>query len=144
MLYCFWEKDTAQHRKNGYVKNYYDNGSIQNEGWVKDGLPTGIWKLYDVNGNLNQVGEYVLGKRNGRWLKGDLGSVKNMSEICLNPNLENLDAILSYQEKLLDVSVITYQIGKELKRKYYGINMNNEEAPEGYYDEDEIYMNYEE
>lgn len=144
MLYCFWEKDTSQHRKNGYVKNYYDNGSIQNEGWVKDGLPTGIWKLYDVNGNLNQVGEYILGKRNGRWLKGDLGSVKNMSEICLNPNLENLDAILSYQEKLLDVSVITYQIGKELKRKYYGINMNSEEAPEGYYGEDEIYMNYEE
>lgn len=142
MLYCFWEKDTAQHRKNGYVKNYYDNGSIQNEGWVKDGLPTGIWKLYDVNGNLNQVGEYILGKRNGRWLKGDLGSVKNMSEICLNPNLENLDAILNYQEKLLDVSVITYQIGKELKRKYYGINMNSEEAPEGYYGEDEIYMNY--
>lgn len=140
MLYCFWEKDTAQHRKNGYVKNYYDNGSIQNEGWVKDGLPTGIWKLYDVNGNLNQVGEYVLGKRNGRWLKGDLGSVKNMSEICLNPNLENLDAILSYQEKLLDVSVITYQIGKELKRKYYGINMNSEEAPEGYSGDE---LNYE-
>ncbi|WP_343635718.1 hypothetical protein [Fluviicola sp.] len=142
MLYCFWEKDTTQHRRNGYVKNYYDNGSIQNEGWVKDGLPTGIWKLYDVSGNLSQVGEYVMGKRNGRWLKGDLGSVKNMSEICLNPNLENLDAILSYQEKLLDVSVITYQIGKELKRKYYGINMNNGEAPEGYYGEEDMYMNY--
>lgn len=142
MLYCFWEKDTTQHRRNGYVKNYYDNGSIQNEGWVKDGLPTGIWKLYDVSGNLNQVGEYVMGKRNGRWLKGDLGSVKNMSEICLNPNLENLDAILSYQEKLLDVSVITYQIGKELKRTYYGINMNNGEAPEGYYGEEDMYMNY--
>lgn len=136
MLYCFWEKDTTQHRRNGYVKNYYDNGSIQNEGWVKDGLPTGVWKLYDVNGNLNQVGEYIQGKRNGRWLKGDLGSVKNMSDICLNPNLENLDAILSYQEKLLDVSVITYQMGKELKRKYYGINMNNENAPEGYYGEE--------
>ncbi|MNU89502.1 MORN repeat variant [compost metagenome] len=142
MLYCFWEKDTAQHRKNGYVKNYYDNGSIQNEGWVKDGLPTGIWKIYDVNGNLNQVGEYVQGKRNGRWLKGDLGSVKNMSEICLNPNLENLDAILSYQEKLLDVSVITYRIGKELKRKYYGINMNNGDAPEGYYEDELNYEGY--
>lgn len=142
MLYCFWEKDSTQHRRNGYVKNYYDNGSIQNEGWVKDGLPTGIWKIYDVNGNLNQVGEYVQGKRNGRWLKGDLGSVKNMSDICLNPNLENLDAILSYQEKLLDVSVITYRMGKELKRKYYGINMNNESAPEGYYEEEMVPEGY--
>ena len=33
-----------------------------------------------------------------------------------------------------------YQIGKELKRKYYGINMNSEEAPEGYYGDE---FNYE-
>lgn len=132
MLYCFWEKDTAQHRINGYVKNYYDNGSIQNEGWVKDGLPTGIWKMYDVDGHLSHVGEYVMGKRNGRWLKGDLGNVKNMSTICLNPNLENLDEILKYQEKLIDISVIYYGMGKELRKEYYGINMNNGEAPEGY------------
>lgn len=132
MLYCFWEKDSSQHRLNGYVKNYYDNGSLQNEGWVKNGLPTGIWKMYDVNGNLSQVGEYVMGKRNGRWLKGDLGSVKNMSEICLNPNLENLEEILSYQEKLLDISVVIYDMGKVLKQAFYGINMNSGEAPEGY------------
>ncbi|MNR39709.1 hypothetical protein D3C85_1579410 [compost metagenome] len=65
-----------------------------------------------------------------------------MSEICLNPNLENLDAILSYQEKLLDVSVITYRIGKELKRKYYGINMNNGDAPEGYFEDELNYEGY--
>lgn len=135
LLYCFWEKDSTQHRRNGYVKNYHDNGAIQNEGMVKDGLPTGVWKMYDVNGNLSQVGEYVMGKRNGRWLKGDLGTVKNMSEICLNPNLENVEAILSYQEKLLDVSVITYKMGKELKRKYFGINQNSEAAPDGYYED---------
>jgi hypothetical protein len=83
MLYCFWEKDTNQHRINGYVKNYYENGNLQNEGYVKDGLPTGVWKMYDSNGNLSHVGEYVLGKRNGRWLNGDLGKVKDMSTICL-------------------------------------------------------------
>ncbi len=141
MLYCFWEKDTAQHRINGYTKNYYDNGALQNEGNVKDGIPVGIWKLYDSNGNLNQVGVYKNGKRDGRWLKGDLGSVKNMSEICLNPNIENLEEILSYQEKLLDISVVYYNMGKEIRREYYGINMNNEEAPEGFYeDEEEFYF----
>lgn len=137
MLYCFWEKDTNQHRINGYTKNYYDNGALQNEGWVKDGIPVGIWKLYDSNGNLDQVGVYKNGKRDGRWLKGDLGSVKNMSEICLNPNIENLEEILSYQEKLLDISVVYYNMGKEIRREYYGINMNNEEAPEGFYEEEE-------
>lgn len=132
MLYCFWQADSSQNRINGYVKNYYDNGSLQNEGWVKNGLPTGIWKMYDVNGNLSRVGEYVQGKRNGRWLEGDLGTVKNMSEICLNPNLENLEEILSYQEKLIDISVVLYDMGIVLKRKYYGINMNSGDAPSGY------------
>ncbi len=131
MLYCFWEKDSSQHRTNGYVKNYYENGSLQNEGFVKNGLPVGVWKMYDVNGNLHQVGEYQNGKRNGRWIEGDLGAVKNMSEICLNPNLENLEEIMAYQEKLLDISVIYYKVGKELRREYYGINENNAESPEG-------------
>lgn len=144
MLYCFWEKDTLQHRINGYVKNRYDNGALQNEGYVKDGMPVGIWKLYDSNGNLNQVGVYKNGKRDGRWIKGDLGSVKNMSEICLNPNLDNLEAILNYEEKLLDISVIYYSVGKEIRREYYGINMNNEEAPDGYYGEEDYYEGEEE
>lgn len=138
MLYTFWEADTSQHRINGYVKNYYDNGAIQNEGNVVDGLPTGTWKMYDSDGQLNQVGNYKQGKRDGRWLSGDLSNVKNMSEICLNPNLENLEEIMSYQEKLLDVSVIYYGMGKILKREYYGINLNNGEAPE-YYREDDYY-----
>jgi len=136
LLYCFWEKDTTQHRINGYTKNYYDNGSIQNEGMVKNGLPVGIWKMYDVDGRLSQVGTYNNGKREGRWLSGDLGDVKNMSEICLNPNLQNLDEILKYQENLLDISVVYYQNGKEIRREYYGINKNNGDAPEGFEDDD--------
>jgi len=139
MLYAFWEADSNQHRINGYVKNYYDNGAIQNEGTVVNGLPTGVWKMYDSNGQLNQVGSYKLGKRDGRWLRGDLGNVKNMGEICLNPNLDNLEEIIAYQEKLLDISVIYYQSGVVLKREYYGINMNNEDAPEGTYGEEDYY-----
>jgi antitoxin component YwqK of YwqJK toxin-antitoxin module len=136
MLYTFWEADTSVHRMNGYVKNYYDNGSLMNEGRVVNGLPQGIWKLYDSDGNLNQVGVYVDGKRDGRWLKGDLGNVKNMSEICLNPNIENLEEIIAYQEKLLDISVIYYGLGKILRKEYYGINMNNGDAPEGFGEEE--------
>ncbi len=137
MLYTFWEADTSQHRINGYVKNYYDNGAIQNEGYVVDGLATGTWKLYDSDGQLSQVGNYKQGKRDGRWLKGDLSNVKNMSEICLNPNLDNLDEIIAYQEKLLDISVVYYRMGKIIKSEYYGINRNTEDDPSGYYGEDE-------
>ncbi len=140
MLYCIWEKDSTQHRRNGYVKNYYDNGVLMNEGKVKDGLATGVWKFYDPYGNLNIVGEYVLGKRNGRWLKGDLSSVKYMGDICLNPNLPNLDEIMSYQEKLLDISIINYKMSKEKSKQYYGIDMNTKENPGGEDDYEEEYM----
>jgi antitoxin component YwqK of YwqJK toxin-antitoxin module len=139
MLYTFWERDASEHRINGYVKNYYDNGVLMNEGNVKNGLATGIWKFYDPYGNLNMVGEYVLGKRNGRWLSGDLSQVKYMGDICLNPNLPNLEEIMSYQEKLLDISVIYYQMTKVKKREYYGVNMNAEGPPEGYEGEEMYY-----
>jgi antitoxin component YwqK of YwqJK toxin-antitoxin module len=142
MLYCFWQKDTNQHRINGYVKNYYDNGVLMNEGYVKNGLATGVWKFYDPYGSLNMVGEYVLGKRNGRWLQGDLSAVKYMGDICLNPNLPNLEEIMSYQEKLLDISVVYYRMSAVKKREYYGINMNTKAAPEEEYmleDDEEYY-----
>lgn len=139
MLYTFWERNANEHRINGYVKNYYDNGVLMNEGTVKDGLATGVWKFYDPYGSLNLVGEYVMGKRNGRWLSGDLAQVKYMGDICLNPNLPNLDEILGYQEKLLDISVIYYQMTVVKKREYYGVNMNAEGPPEGYFGEDGYY-----
>ena len=143
MLYTTWEKDSSVHRINGYVKNYYDNGALQNEGQMVNGLPSGIWKMYDSYGNLSRVGEYVMGKRHGRWLSGDLGEVKYMGDICLNPNLPNLEEIMSYQEKMFDVTVSYYQMGSVLKTEYYGINMNSEEDPsEGYYGDEEYEGGY--
>ncbi len=142
MLYAFWEKDTSVHRMNGYVKNYYDNGVLQNEGWVKDGLPTGVWKLYDNAGNLSHVGEYIMGKRQGRWLSGDLGQVKYLGDICLNPNLPNLEEIMAYQEKLLDITVVYYRLGSVIKTEYYGVNMNANEPPEGYEGEGDYFEGY--
>jgi len=142
MLYTFWERDTNQHRINGYVKNYYDNGVLMNEGMMQNGLATGTWQFYDPYGSLNMLGDYVLGKRNGRWLSGDLSQVKYMGDVCLNPNLPNLEEILGYQEKLLDISVIYYQMTVVKKREYYGVNMNPEGPPEGF-EGDVIYFDEE-
>ncbi len=111
-------------RMNGYVRNFYDNGTIQSEGQMKDGLPTGFWKLYDPFGKLHQYGQYVLGKRQGRWLSGDLSKTKYLGDICLNPNLPDLEDELSYRENLLDVNITTYHLGKATSQQYYDINMN--------------------
>jgi antitoxin component YwqK of YwqJK toxin-antitoxin module len=128
--YTFWQADEAVGRINGYVKNYYDNGTLQSEGNMKDGLPTGIWKLYDPYGQLNQVGEYVMGKRNGRWLSGDLSKSKYLGDICMNPNLPDLEERMEYQEKLLDIYIRYFKLGKVLNSEYYDLNLNEYEGVE--------------
>lgn len=126
-LMTIWEANDTIGRMNGYVKNYYDNGVLQNEGMMKNGLPTGVWKFYDPYGKLNQVGEYVLGKRNGRWLGGDLSKTKYLGDICLNPNLPNLEEEIKYREKLLDIVITNYHMGKALNKEFYDVNLNNYE-----------------
>lgn len=111
-------------RMNGYVYNFYDNGTIQSEGTMKNGIPDGLWKFYDPFGKLNKMGSYLLGKRNGRWLEGDLAKKKYLGEICMNPNLPDLEKEQEYQENLLDITIINYRMGKLMNTQFYDINMN--------------------
>lgn len=131
-FYTIWQAHDSLHRINGYVKNYYDNGVLQSEGNMKGGLPTGIWKYYDPFGKLNHVGEYKLGKRDGRWLSGDLSKSKYLGDICMNPNLPNLEEQMKYQEKMLDIYIRYFKNGKLLNSEYYDLNLNEyEEGEEG-------------
>jgi uncharacterized protein len=121
-LYTFWQANDTLTYMNGYVKNHYDNGVLQNEGQMTNGLPTGIWKFYDPFGKLNQVGNYVLGKRDGRWLGGDLSKTKYLGDICLNPNLPDLEAIIKHREQQLDIVITNYKLGKSQNKEFYDIN----------------------
>jgi antitoxin component YwqK of YwqJK toxin-antitoxin module len=125
--YTIWQKHDSLNRMNGFVKNYYDSGTLQSEGTMKDGLPTGVWKYYDPQGKLNQVGEYFMGKRTGRWLSGDLSKSKYMGDICLNPNIPDLESKLEYQEKLLDIYIRYFKLGKVIRSEYYDLNLNDYE-----------------
>ena len=129
-LYTIWEANDSLKFKNGYVKNHYDNGVLQNEGKMVNGLPTGVWKFYDPFGKLNQVGVYVQGKRDGRWLAGDLSKTKYLGDICLNPNLPNLEEEIKTREKLLDIVITNYKLGKALNNEYYDINWQEVEGEE--------------
>lgn len=126
-LKTIWQKNDTVDRMNGFVRNYYDNGVLQNEGKMKDGLPTGVWKFYDPYGKLTKVGNYVMGKRDGRWLSGDLAKSKYLGEICLNPNLPNLEEEMKYREHLIDIQIVNYKLGIEVNKEYYNLNLNEEE-----------------
>lgn len=130
-LYTRWEANDSLNRMNGLVRNFYDNGTLQSEGYMKNGLPDGVWKYFDPYGKLNQYGVYILGKRDARWLSGDLSKTKYLGDICLNPNLPDLDEEIKYRENLLDIKITNYDMGKALNTQYYDINMNS------FIDEDE-------
>jgi len=133
-LYTIWQANDSVGRMNGYVRNYYDNGVLQNEGEVKNGLPVGPWKIYDPYGKLNQYGIYVSGKRDGRWLSGDLSKTKYLGDICLNPNLPDLESEIKYRENLLDIMITNYKLGRAQNKQYYDVDMNRflevDESPE--------------
>lgn len=130
--------NTAKNLIDGEIKHYYDNGVLQNEGKMKDGLPVGVWKFYDPYGKLNQVGEYENGLRQGRWLKGDLAKIKFLGDICLNPNMPNLEEEISKREKQLDVSVHYFDKGEVKNSVFFDLDLNKKRFDEGqefdYYD----------
>lgn len=121
-LYTIWQAHDSLKCMNGYVKNHYDNGVLQNEGNMVNGLPTGVWKFYDPFGKLNQVGVYVMGKRDGRWLAGDLSKTKYLGDICLNPNLPDLEEEIKTREQQLDIIITNYKLGKALNKEFYDID----------------------
>jgi len=123
-FYTISEVADSLGRMNGEVFNYYDNGTLQSYGKMKDGLPQGEWRYYDPAGKLNKYGNYTQGKRNGRWLMGDLSKTKYLGDICLNPNMPDIEEELRYRENFLDIQIINYRLGSERNREYYDINMN--------------------
>lgn len=135
-FYTIWEKEGAN-RINGYVKNYYDNGVLQSEGLMKNGLPEGVWKYYDPFGKLNQLGKYTLGLKEGRWITGDLGKIKYLGDICFDPNIPNIEKLIKERETELDIKISIFVHGKSLNNSFYEINKFGSNSSSGSNDYEE-------
>ena len=46
---------------------FYDNGTIQQEGFFKDGKLDGKWTSYSENGVIKSIAEYSNGAKSGNW-----------------------------------------------------------------------------
>lgn len=53
--------------KNAFNKFLYPDGSVQSEGFFKNGKPVGIWKNYYANGKLKSVGKKLAGLSDSTW-----------------------------------------------------------------------------
>lgn len=56
---------SAYGKQTGYVKNYYPNGVLEAEGYLKNGIAEGKWKYYDKNACLEEEVNYKNGFRDG-------------------------------------------------------------------------------
>ncbi len=53
--------------EDDYMKIYWCNGKMKEEGPFIDGIKSGHWKFYDYNGKIYSEGPYPNGIRNGQW-----------------------------------------------------------------------------
>jgi len=119
-----WDAPDSTDKMNGVIRNYYDNGVIQSEGKVVNGVPDGIWKIYSPDGKLHMVGMYINGQRHGRWLIGDLSSKKYLGEICLDPTTYNAEKEIEYLQNDLDIDLLYYDHGVLQTYGNYSWNRN--------------------
>jgi|GEM_PF-2059065 len=111
-------------RMNGHVRNYFDNGALQSEGMLVNGLPTGLWKIYSPDGKLYMAGNYILGKRNGRWLTGDLSGQKYLGEICLDHDTPEIEELIRKLQNDLDIKLTYYKMGVQQTTNLYNWDKN--------------------
>ncbi len=50
-----------------YIKNYFENGQIESEGWIQENQKVAYWFYYYENGNKKEEGHYVNNKKTKWW-----------------------------------------------------------------------------
>jgi len=86
----FFDKDGKQtlNQNGGKVFEYHNNSEIRLEGEMKDGKRWGVWKFYDPNGRLEEIGKYEDGVREGLWISGDLEAVPYYEDLCVSGEVD--------------------------------------------------------
>lgn len=60
------------------VTNFYEDGSIKEQGYYKNKLVTGTWTTFDKVGNKTAVANYKNGKKVGKWFVATKDGLKEV------------------------------------------------------------------
>lgn len=97
--------------KEEYVKRYFENGKLREEGWLKDGKKNKYWFFYYENGNKKEEGHFKNGKKCKWWLFYDKrGRIQKKMEF--DDGKPNGYAIIYNDDKI--VSAQKYESGKKV------------------------------
>jgi uncharacterized protein len=58
---------TEKGERDGFWKEYFDDGKLRAQGKFKKDMKEGLWTYYHPNGNVEQEGTYFNGKPEGEW-----------------------------------------------------------------------------
>ena len=92
-----------------YVKNYFENGKIESEGWVQDDMKVDYWFFYYENGKKKEEGHYAKNNKTKWWIW------YNNQEIILKK-------CQFYNDKLNGLALI-YQNGNLFRAEKYKMNI---------------------
>ncbi len=65
------------------VEIFHDNGELYQRGYLKNNKLHGRWESYDIDGNLAVIGEFIKGKKTGKWF---FWGNKNFTEVNFQNN----------------------------------------------------------
>ena len=92
-----------------YIKNYFENGKIESEGWMINNQKTNYWFYYFDNGNKKEEGHYLSNKKTKWWITYDDNEVIQKKCHFLDDKLEGL--------------MFVYENGKIIRAEKYKMNI---------------------
>lgn len=69
------------------VTNFYEDGSIKEQGFYKNKIITGTWTTYDNKGEKTAIAKYENGKKVGKWFiwsKDELKEIDYKNNVIAN------------------------------------------------------------
>lgn len=98
--------------QENYVKNYFANGKMKEEGWMLNGKKTKYWFYYYESGKIKEEGHYSSNKKVKWWVYYD----KNEKLIRKTEYKNNVPNGFSIIYKNGDVvKAEKYEVGKKIK-----------------------------
>ncbi len=116
----YWSYTGEQIVKNGTgnLLTYHDNGKVQTMTNIRCGLKDGLYKEWDPDGHLTKLGHYKNGKKNGRWLSGDLEGMNYVNDQCFSSQ-EDFENAVRANRKNITIEETFYIDGESARSKTY-------------------------
>lgn len=124
----FWTIDGKQtcSKGNGELVVYNEGAQRIAQGGIKQGREDGLWKYYDPDQKLKEIGRYVNGSREGVWYKGDLEGINFEDNACFDETDSLAMKELAYSKKVLNFEKIIYKNDRMETRDEFTTDQNKE------------------